>query len=96
MRIDLIPVLSARTLALSRSGETLTINGDTIDFSVVPEGAIVPMGAIACDMISGTVRRIDGQLRIPVILPIGYAASAAQLTPAPIIDPADGPIALPE
>ena len=39
MKIKLSPILLNTPLDLSRSGDTLTINGETFDFSPLPEGA---------------------------------------------------------
>lgn len=96
MFILLRPSLGPGTLALARAGDTLTINGDAFDFSVIPDGGFIPAEAVASPLITEPVRRIAGRLHIPVMMPIGYEASEAQRFPAPIDNPADGPIELPE
>lgn len=42
------------------------------------------------------MRRIDGDLRVTFLLPHGPRAVEAVRFPADIVDPPDGPIALPE
>lgn len=96
MFIYLKPSLNPVALTLARSGDTLVINGENFDFSVVPEGGILPGSAIASDFITDAVRRVGGRLHISVLLPIEYSASEAARFPAPLDNPADGPIALPE
>jgi hypothetical protein len=42
MHITLTPMRHDATLTLHRAGEVLTINGDPLDLSVIPEGATLP------------------------------------------------------
>lgn len=95
MKIALSPQVRDGALTLSRSGDTLIINGEPFDFSGIPEGATLPAGAVESDWIAGPVERIDGKLHVSVLFPIAPNASEAQRFPAPIIDPPNGPILLP-
>jgi len=96
MRIILSPQVRGDTLNVARHGDTLTINGRVFDFSPLPDGAALPAEAIDCEYIVGPVERVDGQLRLTLLLPITANASEAARFPEPIIDPADGPLELPQ
>ena len=82
-------------LELSRTGDTLTINGDTFDFSGLPDGATLPPEAIDSDWFSGPVERIGGVLHISLILPHGANAPEETRFPAPITLKKDGQVDLP-
>lgn len=95
MNITFSPCRSDAELAMSVSGDVLTINGEAFDFSVVPNGATLPREAIACDLIAGDVERAgSGVLTVPVILPIGPDAPESARFPEPMTDVPDGPIDL--
>lgn len=109
MRINLSPVIMDAMLTVTKAGDILTINGVQYDFSVLPDGATLPVrweegpdgepvfiDAVGCPMIRHDVHRVGGDLHVTLTLPCGYAASEAARFPAPIINPADGPITLPE
>jgi len=96
MHIILSPQVRGDTLNVVRHGDTLTINGQVFDFSLLPDGATLPAEAIDCEYIAGPVERVDGQLRLTLLLPITSNASEAARFPEPIIDPADGPLELPQ
>ncbi|MCX5592013.1 hypothetical protein [Alcaligenes endophyticus] len=83
------------SLDLSRQGDKLIINGQTFDFSVIPDGATLPASAVDCEFIAGDIERIDGVLHITLLLPHGPDASQAACFPQTIINPADGPVELP-
>lgn len=95
MKINLSPQYRDATLALSKAGDVLTINGETIDFAGLPDGATVPNGAVLSDWIVGEISRVAGELELTLILPHGPAPSYAVAFPAPILNPADGVIVLP-
>ena len=96
MKITLNPQRRGDTLTAAKSGETLTINGVAYDFSVIPEGATLPASAVDCEYINGDVERINSVLHISIILPHGPNPSQAVAFPAPIINPADGVLELPQ
>lgn len=109
MRIFLIPIRMDATLSLVKAGDVLTINGEAYDFSVLPNGGTLPVGltegpdgeqiyvdAVGCPYIDQPVHRIDGEIHLTLRLPFGPASSQAARNPAPIIDPQDGPVVLPE
>jgi hypothetical protein len=96
MKISLSPQRRDDDLHVSKIGDVLTINGVKYDFSVVPDGALLPQDAIDCNWLASGVERVDGSLHLTLILPHGESASEAARFPAPIINPADGPLELPQ
>lgn len=96
MHITLIPQRRDDTLTVSKSGDTLTINGTPFDFSVIPDGATLPASAVDCEFITGNIERINGVLQISLILPHGPNPSQAVAFPAPLINPLDGVLELPQ
>ena len=95
MRINLTPQRRDDTLALSREGDTLTINGTPFDFSQLGEGDLLPRDAVDCEFLASDVERIDGHVTLTLLLPHGMNASEAARFPQPIIDPPDGDIEVP-
>jgi len=98
MRINLIPQIPeniATRLTVSKNGDVLTINGEAINFSTLPDGATIPAGEVPCEWIVGPIDRVDGKLHLTLILPIGWTPEPWQTFPDPIIDPPDGPLDLP-
>ena len=99
MRISFSPFAALpgdnRRLTVSRHGDILTINGDTVDLSVIPDGATLPPGAIDNPWIVGPVERIDGVLHVTLLLPHGDFPSPAVAFPTPITLTGNGPVALP-
>jgi len=45
MHITLIPQRRATPLTVTRNGDILTLNGETFDFSPLPDGATLPREA---------------------------------------------------
>lgn len=95
MHISFSPVRRDETLAVSRSGDTLSINGEAFDFSDLPEGASLPRDAVACDWLASDVVRSGGEIALALILPHGANAPQETLFPATITAP-DGPVFLPD
>lgn len=88
-------------LHLERTSDTLIINGEAFDFSGIGKGDTLPDGAAACGCpyIVGDIERDDaGKLHISLVLPHaeGNVAPHEARFPAPIVDPASGPISLPD
>lgn len=95
MHISFSPQRRGDVLIVSKVGDVLTINGDTIDLSAIPEGATLPAGAIDSEWIAGPVERIDGVLHLTLLLPHGPDPSSAVAFPEPILVVSDGPVAVP-
>ncbi|HWJ89341.1 MAG TPA: hypothetical protein VNS12_14840 [Pelagibacterium sp.] len=83
------------TLAASRQGDTLTINGDVFDFSTLPDGATIAVENSPSPWITSPIERINGELHLTMLLPHGPNPSPAVAFPDPLVDPADGPLVLP-
>ena len=96
MHITLNPQRRDDTPSISKSGDTLTINGVAYDFSIIPEGATLPASAVDCEYISGNVERINGVLHLSLILPHGPNPPQAVAFPEPLINPPDGVLELPQ
>ena len=96
MKITLSPTRSDAPLSISKQGDALTINGVTYDFSVIPDGATLPASAVDCEYITGNVERINGALHITLLLPHDPNPPQAVAFPEPLINPADGPLELPQ
>lgn len=98
MIINLSPaqVLSGQSPALSPSvdGDTLTINGTSLDFGPLEDGDTLPADAVEHEGIVGDVTRQDGEIRLTVLLPIGPGAPESARFPKPI-HATGGPVELP-
>lgn len=95
MKITLSPMRHDTPLSLERAGDVLTINGEAFDFGPLTDGATLPCAAVDCEWLVSDVERIDGALHFTLRLPQGPDAPHETRFPAPIIDPPDGPVALP-
>lgn len=96
MIITLSPMRSDGALDIARHGDVLTINGMTLDLSVIPEGATLPPGAVDSPWIVGPISRTAGVLRLTILLPHGASAGPDVRYPAPLTITSDGPVALPD
>lgn len=96
MHITLSPQYRHDALTVSRQGDILTINGTAFDFSAIPDGATLPASAVDCEFITGNIERIGGVIHTSLILPHGPNPSQAVAFPAPLINPPDGVLELPQ
>lgn len=96
MKITLSPQRRDDTLEVIKSGDMLTINKTTYDFSVVPDGATLPRDAVECEWLASDVERIDGVLHLTLLMPHGAGASHAARFPNPLFNPADGLLEFPQ
>lgn len=96
MHISFSPQRRDDTLSLERtSGDRLRINGELFNFNTLEDGDLIPAGAIPCEWIVGPVEKVDGEVRLTLILPHGPNPSQAVAFPEPITVTQDGPIAVP-
>jgi hypothetical protein len=95
MIIKLSPTRSDKELSITKTGETLTINGVPYDFSQLPNGATLPREAIGCEFIVSDVNRVNGEIELTILLPHGANASHEARFPEPIIKNDDGQVVLP-
>ncbi|MGB5954969.1 tail fiber assembly protein [Pseudomonas sp.] len=95
MIIKLSPGLSDHTLSVVRLGDMITLNNVALDFAQLPEGATLPAEAVSSEWVLDTIKREGGKLIVSLRLPHSIDAPQSALFPAAIIDPPDGPVALP-
>lgn len=96
MKIYLSPQRRDAAINVTKQGDTLTINGTDYDFSQLPDGGELPREAIDCEWIGSDVSRVDGEIKLTLILPHGASASEAARLPEPILNPIDGQVELPQ
>ncbi|MCM2563851.1 hypothetical protein M8756_17190 [Lutimaribacter sp. EGI FJ00015] len=95
MQITFSPVRRDDRPIFARQGDTLLIDGEAFDFSVVPEGATLPAGAVASEWITGPVTREGGVLHLTLALSHGPRAPGETLFPRPVMVTGDDVIDLP-
>lgn len=95
MIIEFHPQRRDDTLEVVKNGDILTINGVDYDFGPLPDGATLPMGAVDCLWVAGPVHRSDGELIVPLLLPLPANPSPEQAFPDDLFDVQDGPVELP-
>ncbi len=74
MKIYLSPVRMDTTLIASVSGDTITVNGATLDFTPLLEGETLPAAAVENEWILGDAHRISGEIHLTLRLPHGANA----------------------
>ena len=95
IKINLSPQVRAGTLAVSKSGDALIVNGETFDFTQLTEGSTLPADAIDSEYFVGEAKRENGDIELTLLLPIGLNATEAQRFPQPITVSVDGEVTLP-
>lgn len=95
MRLLLSPVNDPRILNITKTNDTLTINGESFDFSQLLEGATLPKGAVDCEFIVSDINRINGEIELTILLPHGANASHEARFPEPINMTSNGRVMLP-
>ena len=95
MHIHLSPQVRDERITVLKTGDALTVNGQTFDFTPLPEGAVLPAASVACEYIVSDVTRTGGHVVLTLLLPIAWDAPHEACFPQPLIDPQDGPLALP-
>lgn len=51
------------------SKDALKIDGKLFDFGPLPDGGVLPPGAVASKWFDGEVRRVDGEIHLTLLLP---------------------------
>lgn len=96
MNISFSPQFSDEKLEILKVGESLTINGDFLDFTDLPDGASYPPEAIENNMVDGGVVRIDGKIQITIRLPYNLSNPPHTVTsPHSVTVTTDGRLPLP-
>lgn len=74
MKITLYQVISDETIEASVRGETLTINGEEIDLSVIPDGYRLPASAVSNRwfVLGSYIERIGGHFNLTLCLPVHW------------------------
>lgn len=96
MIIKLCPQRRDDTLAVTRAGETLVLNGESFDLSAIGEGDTLPRSALLSEWFVGDVERVDGELVVTLLLPNPWNYSQEQAFPADLIAVPDGEVLLPK
>lgn len=96
MIIKLHPQRRDELLEVHKSGDTLVINGEPLDFSPLRDGATLPAGAVDSPWFTGDVDRVNGELVINLLLPLPVNYSQAQAFPQDLVGVPDGPVLLPQ
>lgn len=94
MRLLLSPVNDPRILNITKTNDTLTINGESFDFSQLLEGATLPKEAVDCEFIVSDINRINGEIELTILLPHGANASHEARFPEPINMTSNGRVML--
>lgn len=95
MTLYLNPQRRDDRLTINKAGDVLTINDVEFDFSQIPDGGLLPQGAVDCEWIVSDVERVNGELVLTLLLPHGPNASEAARFPEPLVDVPDGVVVLP-
>lgn len=96
MIIYLSPPRRDDTLAVTKAGDRLVVNGESFDFSQVGEGDTLPLAAIDSMWFSGDVFRAGGDLSVTLLFPNPWNYSQEQAFPVPLQDVPDGLVVLPK
>ena len=72
MKITLFPSLGVEPISASVKGDIITINGEVVDLSGIPEGYSLPGGAVGNKyfVIHVPVTRVNGELSFSLIMPV--------------------------
>jgi hypothetical protein len=95
MLINLVPVRMDQMLQAEVKGEALILNGATVDFSGLAEGAVAEAASFGCDWLIGDVLREKGEVILTLILPHGADAPEETRFPKALRPSAKGKVALP-
>lgn len=95
MNISFSPHRDAQPITVSKAGDVLTINGETFDFSPLPDASALPVEAIGSAYFAADVARASGVLSVNLAIPFRPSSPESVRFPAPIIAAADGPLAIP-
>jgi hypothetical protein len=95
MILDFTCVRRDHDIRLEVKGDVLRINGQRIDFRRLPEGGMLPPGAIASEWIGSGATRENGHVRLTVVLPCGPNAPQERRFAATRVITDDGLVSLP-
>lgn len=100
MKIKLFPFLTDGPLEASIAGDILTLNGEEIDLSVIPDGHRLPGSAVGNPFFVETeyVERKDGVLHLTLRLPVDWESPEEYRNPPEpiILDVSAGQVNFPD
>lgn len=95
MILHFVPLLTEEALVLYVEDDTLTVNGEVFDLSLLGEGDFIDSDAIASKWFTGKVSRVAGAINVSLRLPLAHTASEAAKFPVPMHILQDGLVELP-
>ena len=95
MKINLSPIRADYAITASVSGDVITVNGVSYDFSSLNDGDILPASAVTGSPFAGEIKRVGAEIELTLILPHEADASEARRFPTPVAV-TNGPVPLPE
>lgn len=81
---------------LVKLGDSVFINGEKFDFSMMPEGSELPASAISSKWFMSKAERVNGDIVLVMIYPIPVNYSPEQSVPCELSNVPDGPVDLPK
>lgn len=97
IKIVFSPQRSDTRLNIYKNGDVLTLNGDALDFSDLPDGGEYPPEAIDNPFVIGGVSRMNGIIRLTIILPYSNPTPPEYVSfPEAVVLDYDGEIHLPD
>lgn len=96
MKIKLVPQRRDDLLEVVKNGKSLSINGEVFDLSPIHDGDTLPQSAIKSEWFAADVEMVFGELVVTLLLPNPVNYSQEQAFPVPLLNVADGPVALPK
>ena len=96
MHISFSPQRRDDSLKLEKGiGDRIRINGELFNFDPLNDGDTISAEDVPCEWIVDSVEKVDGEVRLTVVLPHGPNPSPAVAFPDPATATAEGPIAIP-
>lgn len=98
MKILLSPSRMDEALHAEVIGDTIKLNQEVLDFSLLTTGGVLPREAVNNPWVASDIRRIDGEIHLTLILPHGDNAPRETRFPSSFNVPMtvmNGPVPLP-
>ena len=98
MKIKLLPFLTNESISGSVSGDILTVNGDSFDFTPLKDGFRLPASAISSEWFVDYVERKGQTLHMTLRLPVQADSPDEYRNPVEpiVIDARSGPVKFPD
>ena len=82
MKVMFSPVRMDEQLSATVAGDSITLNGEVLDFRPLLEGETLPQGSISNPWIVGVVERVNGEIYLTLRIPHGANAPEETRFPA--------------